>query len=172
MQASPEARLVLTLIDVASHLSKRGERLAAKEGLTTLQWLVLLQIAGDPNFPTRPGTRSRPGEGVLASEIAAARGVSRGNISTVVSALLARGLVQQREDPGDRRRKVLTATSAGRRALEGIEPIRRAANAALFSDLSDDEMAAFGRLLERCLRDLQGEDSPAAAIASDGGSAR
>jgi len=40
--------------------------------------------------------------------------------SRIVSALVERGLVERREDPDDRRAKVLTLTSAGRTLIEGL----------------------------------------------------
>jgi DNA-binding MarR family transcriptional regulator len=141
---APEAELVLTIGHVASHLSKPGEQLAARGGITTLEWLVLLQIAGDADFPSRD-RRPCPGGGVLAFEIARERDVSRGNISTLVSASVARGLVRRRDDPKDRRRKVLETTEAGRRAApQRTEPIRREANESLFADLGREEWTPSG----------------------------
>jgi hypothetical protein len=49
--ASVEESIVLTLFDLSNHLGKLGEGLAGRAGLTTQQWLLLLQVAGDPNFP-------------------------------------------------------------------------------------------------------------------------
>ena len=92
---------------------RRGERLAAEAGLTTQQWIVLLQIAGDPNFPGAP--RRRP-VGVLPSEIAAARGVSRATVSAIVSALLERGLVEQIAD--DTQNAAGAGDDRGRRARD------------------------------------------------------
>ncbi len=141
LSESAEEALILTLLDLANHLARNGEAMAAQEGLTTQQWLVLLQIAGDPNFPASPRggaqqvTRGSETDGVLASEIAAARGVSRANVSTLVTPLLRRQLIRQTDDPEDRRRKRLTLTAAGREVIERLEPLRRGANQKLFADL-------------------------------------
>lgn len=131
LSASVEESLILTLLDVANHLTRNGEAMAAREGLTTQQWQVMLQIAGDPNLP-----RSEPanGDGVLASEIASARGVSCANVSSMVSTLLRKRLIRQTDDPRDRRRKRLALTRKGRRAIEGLEPLRRRANLELFKE--------------------------------------
>lgn len=140
--------MVLSLFDLSNHLQRRGEQVAATAGLTTQQWLVLLQIAGDPNFPTSARTSEDP---VLASDIARVRGVSRATISAVVSALKLRGLVREDADPADRRRRWLAITPAGIAALSAIEPLRRAANRRLLADFGDSDRKQMLDYLERCL---------------------
>jgi DNA-binding MarR family transcriptional regulator len=140
---SLEESLVLTLFDLANHLVRRGEKLALTAGLTTQQWLVLLQIAGDPNFPySERDTSTR----VLASDIARMRGVSRATISAIVSSLKARALIREDPDPEDRRRRYLELTPAGAAALQAIEPARRTANRRLLGELE-----RFLRYLQSCL---------------------
>ena len=48
---SIEESIVLTLFDLANHLSKSGELMSREIGLTVKEWILLLQVAGDPNFP-------------------------------------------------------------------------------------------------------------------------
>jgi DNA-binding MarR family transcriptional regulator len=150
---SPEESLILTLLDLANHLTRNGERLAREEGLTAQQWLLLLQIAGDPNFP-RPGNSAENGAAVLASNIATARGVSRPTISALVSSLVDKGLVSQTEDPGDRRQKALRATPAGLEILARIEPARHRANKTLLADFKPAEITLVLRMLRSCLDSL------------------
>lgn len=151
---SVEEGVVLALFDVANQLNKLGDEVAAGAGLTTQQWLVLLQIAGDPNF-ARPGGRSTAeGEATVASAIASARGVSRANVSTLVSQLIARGYVRQEEHARDRRRKRLLVTDAGRRALAGIETHRREANRRLLGGLAAAQRAQLLESLQACLEHL------------------
>jgi DNA-binding MarR family transcriptional regulator len=147
---STEESLILTLLDLANHLARNGERLAQLEGLTVQQWLLLLQIAGDPNFP-RLGAPAEPGTAVLASTIATARGVSRPTISALVGSLLQKGLVSQTEEPGDRRQKALRATPAGLAVLARIEPARRRANKALLAGFESSEISLVLRILRSCL---------------------
>ena len=150
-ETSVEESLILTLFDVVNYMAKNSEIMAIAGGLTVQQWLVLLQIAGDTSFP-RPAKQahSMPNR-VLASEIANARGVSRPNISALVAVLLRKRLVQQHDDPGDRRRKYLSITAKGLRALEQIEPVRRDVNTSLFADFSTDEIEVAGQFLQRLL---------------------
>ena len=103
-----EESVILMLFDVVNYMTKNSEILALVGGLTVQQWLVLLQIAGDPSFPDPHLPAQGGGTGVLASDIAQARGVSRANISTVVTVLLRKQFVRQIEDPIDRRRKFLS----------------------------------------------------------------
>jgi len=145
-----EEAIVLSLLDLANHLQRRGEKLAARGGLTTQQWFLLLHIAEDPNFPSA-ARGADPEPGVLASGIAEARGVSRANISSLLRGLLSRGLAKQIEDPNDRRRRRLVVTAAGHAALAAIEPSRRFADRGLLRGMSPAERRAFLGYLRTCL---------------------
>jgi len=149
-----EDSIVLTLFDISNELGKLGDGVASRAGLTTQQWLMLLQIAGDPNFAVPKDGPTRNGQGVMASEIARARGVSRANVSILVAQLLRMGLVSQAEQPDDRRRKHLAITSAGRSALADIESARHEANRNLFAGLTPTERRQLLRSLRACLERL------------------
>jgi DNA-binding MarR family transcriptional regulator len=151
--AGIEERIVLVLFDLANHLQRRGERLAAEAGITTLQWLVLLQIAGDPNFGERRGAADQP---VLASDIARERGLSKPTISAVVNALKERGLIREDRDAADRRRRRLVITAQGSRVIEQIEPHRHSANRRLLADLAVGDRRKLLAYLESCLGVLWG----------------
>jgi DNA-binding MarR family transcriptional regulator len=150
-EASVEESIVLALFDLSNQLSKLGEGLAGPAGLSAQQWLVLLQVAGDPNFHSPGGRGSLHARGVMASEIAEARGVSRPNVSALVAQLMAKGFVRQKEEPTDRRRKGLFMTARGRAALRRLEAGRRLANRALLADLTPDDRAALLQALRACL---------------------
>jgi len=153
-EPSTEESLILAMFDVVNHMTKNSETVALAGGLTVQQWLVLLQIANDPSFPQPAGPSSTNAAGVLASEIATARGVSRPNISALVGVLLRKGLVRQFEDAGDRRRKYLSITAKGVRSLQHVEPERRRVNASLFADFSTAEKELVLDFLKRCLANL------------------
>ena len=146
--AALEESIVLALFDLANLLVRRGDRMASDAGLTTQEWLVLLQLAGDPNFPaTGPAVATPP----LASDIARARGVTRATVSAVVTSLKQRGLVTMSPDPEDARRHRLTVTPAGAARIAEIEPARRAANRRLLDHLDEKERVAFHGYLLSCL---------------------
>lgn len=152
LASATEESIVHALFDLANHLTRRGERLAGEAGLTTQQWVVLLQIAGDPNFPRAPKVRP---DGVLPSEIAAARGVSRATVSAVVAALVERGLVEQTSDDEDKRRRRLRITAAGDRVVGALDPMRRRANRRLFAPLSAAQREELLTLLRQCMASLE-----------------
>lgn len=154
LQRTVEDSIVLALFDIANELGKLGDGVASGAGLTTQQWLLLLQIAGDPNFAVPADTPSRNGTGIMASEIARARGVSRANVSMLVAQLLRMGFVSQTEQPEDRRRKHLTVTDAGRRALANIESARHEANRNLFASLAPAQRKQLLDSLNACLERL------------------
>ena len=102
-----------------------------------------------------------------ASKIADARGVSRPAISALVTALLRKGFVRQRENPEDRRHKTLKITAKGREALDRIEPLRQKVNAAFFDDIPADEMKQVHGFLQGWLTRLwHPEDTETAAAAT------
>ncbi len=143
---------MLSVLDLSNQLGKLGEGLAAQAGLTTQQWLVLLQVAGDPNFHAPDGRAARSKGGVLGSEIALARGVSRASVSTLVAQLLGKGLIRRQAEAGDRRRKGLSVTARGRASLASLDVSRRRANRTLLAELGAKERAVLLNALRACLR--------------------
>jgi DNA-binding MarR family transcriptional regulator len=67
----------------------------------------------------------------------------------------ARGLIERREDPGDRRRYALHVTEKGRSTLEMIGRVSREHSQALFAALSEDEQRQLATFLQR-VADQQG----------------
>ena len=151
ISTSTEDSIALIMFDLVNFMIKYGETLVLNEELTAQQWLVLSQIAGDPNFPQPGGSKNKNTRGILASEIATSRGVSRANISAMIASLLRKQLVRQVEDPKDRRRKFLKLTAKGEKLMARIEPKRRSNNAELFEGFSTDELQVLHGNLQRCL---------------------
>ncbi|MCU0449065.1 MAG: MarR family transcriptional regulator [Bernardetiaceae bacterium] len=158
---SPEEQLVLTILELAAALSKRGDFISEQVGITTQQWIVLLYIYGDPNIPFI-GKKQREGgfahnSGLPPSAIADALNVSRANVSNMVNGLVDKQLVIQSQDEADHRRKLLTLTPKGIELIQTIEPHRRKANLALFSILKEkarhDLLFHLQQLLQRLHRE-------------------
>jgi|TARA_Y100000310_G_scaffold253669_1_gene260588 DNA-binding MarR family transcriptional regulator len=141
--------IIFLLFDIGNFFNKKGDLIAKKAGLTTLQWIVLLHIAREPNLPIVQDGGS-PNAGVLASEIAANRGVSRANISQVISILNNNGFISQADHPMDRRRKVLHITNKGINALKSIQDERRFLNDRLFEIIPSQNQL----ILVESLKDL------------------
>ena len=134
---------------------KKGDIIAKKAGLTTLQWIVLLNIARDPNLPIVQNGEATH-SGVLASEIAANRGVSRANISPIISTLIKNKLITQKDHPKDRRRKTLHVSEKGMSALKSIQDERRFLNDRLFDMISNDDQTVLTHSLKRLLNTVSG----------------
>lgn len=133
-----EDAIVVTLKDLVNHLERLEERLVRERGVTPLEWNVLLQIAGDPNFPETPDK----GADLLASDIAASRGLSRPHISAAVNGLTTKGFITQNPAPADRRRRLLKLTDAGKELIKALAPVRRKRTTQVFKGLDDAGLSA------------------------------
>ena len=71
----------------------------------------------------------------------------------VVDALEARGLVERRPDPADRRAALVTATEEGRRLTEVLSEARRAATEEYLAVLSAEDRAELDRILRLLAED-------------------
>ncbi|HEX8120812.1 MAG TPA: MarR family transcriptional regulator [Solirubrobacteraceae bacterium] len=74
-------------------------------------------------------------------------GLSLPGASRAADALIRRGLVERREDPQDRRSKLLTITSAGREATGRITQARLAGFERFAASLTPEQRAALGAAL-------------------------
>jgi DNA-binding MarR family transcriptional regulator len=145
--------LVMNILEFANQIKKKGDIVTQREGITTQQWLIMLLLGGDRNHPyIEKGNHKRA---LMASEIADALGVSRPNITNILSSLIEKGLITQLEDENDRRRKRLTLTENATQMLERIEPLRRRANNKLFAHFSDDEKETILIFMKRCIEILE-----------------
>ncbi|MBT3497144.1 MAG: MarR family transcriptional regulator [Candidatus Marinimicrobia bacterium] len=147
--------IIFLLSDIGNFFNKKGDIIAKKAGLTTLQWIVLLNIARDPNLPIVQNGEATH-SGVLASEIAANRGVSRANISPIISTLIKNKLITQKDHPKDRRRKTLHVSEKGMSALKSIQDERRFLNDRLFDMISNDDQTVLTHSLKRLLNTVSG----------------
>ena len=67
--------------------------------------------------------------------------------SRAADALIRRGLIERREDPGDRRSKLLTITAAGREATGRLTAARLAAFERFAASLTDEQRDALSAAL-------------------------
>ncbi|MFI9597785.1 MarR family winged helix-turn-helix transcriptional regulator [Nonomuraea sp. NPDC052265] len=78
-------------------------------------------------------------------------GIDRSDVVTGVSALVGRGFVQQRPDPADGRRNIVTLTPAGKQHLERLSVLITEAQEELLHALSPAESQMIVDLLKRVL---------------------
>ena len=128
-----------------SILSNRIEARFADQGLTLMQWIVLLYL--------------RDGLARTASDIAREFRHDSGALTRVIDQLEQRGLLTRERSAKDRRAVELHLTRVGRKTIEKLLPkVVGELNDAL-SPLSREEFAQFQGFLVRILDHLQ-PDSP------------
>lgn len=88
-------------------------------------------------------------EALRLNELAEQLRIAPRSATEVVDDLQARGLVERRSDPADRRATLVALTEPGRDALRAIEAARRAEADRFFSDLSPDDRAQLSRILRK-----------------------
>lgn len=104
------------------------------QGLAPHQYRALRTIAPEPVRPAR-----------LAEQLE----ITPRAVTDVVDALDERGLVEVRQDPRDRRAKLVTITEAGAAVLREVRVARAAAAERSFDVLDAEERATLARLLRR-----------------------
>lgn len=78
-------------------------------------------------------------------------GIDRSDMHAMVNELADQGLVVRSPDPGDRRRNIVTITSAGQRRLEELDSALGRVQETLLGALSADERDHLAGLLTRVL---------------------
>jgi DNA-binding MarR family transcriptional regulator len=134
----PVTMEVVELIgDVVSRFYADYEEAAADHTLTGAQARLLSLLSLEP-LPMRKLARKLKCE--------------PSNVTGIVDRLEARGLVERRPDPADRRVKLAAATDEGRRVARSLRESLRFAREPL-AGLSDEERLALRGLLRRMLED-------------------
>ncbi len=85
-------------------------------------------------------------------EIARAMVKAAQSITGLVDRLVARGFVETKGDPKDRRKTLVVLTDAGRAKLQEAWPVSNKAGEELFRSLSDQDLGSLGSICEK-LRD-------------------
>src|SRR4051812_48582799 len=96
------------------------------------------------------------------TELAELLAVTKQAAIKVVDEMEARGFVQRRPDPSDRRAKVLSLTERGQKVRRAAIAGSRRMEAELRRDLSDDQVEAFRAVLLRFLQRHDALDDAAA----------
>ena len=122
----------------------RDRMAAAGIGLTPVQYAALATLDAHP--------------GLDQASLAAAIAYDKVTIGGVVDRLLAKGLVDRRPSPTDRRAKTVRLTEAGAALLARARPEVWALQAEILAPLSGDEQRQFLGLLSR----ITGAAGPAA----------
>ncbi|HVY14607.1 MAG TPA: MarR family transcriptional regulator [Rhodopila sp.] len=113
-------------------------------GLTEATWLPLIHIARAP-APMRQ------------KDLAASLVLDGSSVVRLLDALETAGLIERREESGDRRAKIITVTGRGLAVIEQVEAASREVRAATLVGLSDQDLEGATRVLELVCRNLAAE---------------
>jgi MarR family transcriptional regulator for hemolysin len=123
-----EQELIMLLNVVSRAYRKVANRVLAAHGLSDSQALPIL-------FLSRLGDGARIG--VLAEHV----GVEVPSLVRQIDQLCAAGLVERRDDPADRRAKILHLTAAGRAQAAVIETLFLDVRSGLLCHINDEDLA-------------------------------
>jgi len=91
-------------------------------------------------------------------ELAEMTGVNAMSVSRAVATLEKNGRIAVSPDPANRRRKWLSLTAEGEKLYRTLRPEGERVAAFLFADLSAQEMALFGAMVDRLIATLEATD--------------
>ncbi|MFG1372453.1 MarR family transcriptional regulator [Xanthobacter oligotrophicus] len=133
---SARERFGMLFVVVARHWRSALDASLADMGLSDATWSPLLHIG-------------RSGGGLSQKDLAARVGIDGSSLVRLLDILAAKGLIERRQDPGDRRANLLFLTPAGREAMAEIQRLLNGIEARMLADLDDAEMEAVTKALER-----------------------
>ena len=117
--------LLNVLHDVARALRTRFDQTArVAHGMTRAQWIILLRLDRQP--------------GMSQNEVATICEVEPITVARLIDRLEARGLVERRADPADRRIRRLHLLPAAKPILETINAARESMNARITAGLDEN----------------------------------
>ena len=145
MNGPPPDDLLILLIDVARLVRTLADRRARAHGMTRAQWMILARL--------------RRHDGLTQRELAELLEVEPITVGRLVDRLAARGLIERRADPADRRCWRLHLRPEAAPVLAEIDTARRAFDAAATGNLPDSlRAAAIAALLQMKSNLLAGAD--------------
>jgi DNA-binding MarR family transcriptional regulator len=116
-------------------------------GITWREWRVIASL--------------RPGVSMRSSELAKHTQLDRPRTSKCITSLLAKGLIDRQNEPGDHRKAKVCLTEKGGGIYESFFPVVVQLNARLLQDLSPEELAVLDKAISNVQKQaevMQGED--------------
>lgn len=140
--------LMLLIHDVARLQRTRFDQRARANGMTRAQWVILARVSASP--------------GLSQNELAALLEVEPISVGRLVDRLEARGLLERRSDPGDRRIHRLHLLPGAEPILEEISRAREILGAELFDGIDAPTRSQLVDALVRMKNNLTAEVAPLA----------
>lgn len=148
----PRDRFGYVFLVLARRWRRRLEERLAEAGFTEATWRPLIHLA-------------EIGDGVTQKTLAFALGLDTSSLVRLIDILVARGLVERRIDPQDRRARLIHLTEDGRSVVERLRAILSAAEEPLLADLDDHQiesmLGVLGEIDRRLLALEADEPAPA-----------
>ena len=142
--AQYQAALIFRLyVHIVKGLTEISSEVLRDFDLTPVSFSVLMMLHGAREHALNPS---------LVCEVT---GESRANMTRISDDLLSRGLIERVHSDDDRRRLVLTITTAGVRLVQKVLPRLNDRSGALFADFSAAETRTMVGLLKRQLRAIE-----------------
>jgi len=136
-----ETSILLGIYETAIKLVSKNVEFVQKAGLSNQQWIILIHLAKDPNLPYL--IREKHDKPMMASELADSLGVTRANITNLISVLMNKKLIKQIEDKSDRRIKRLVLTPKAEQLVKEMHPERMKSNKEHLKGLTTEEKKQF-----------------------------
>ena len=140
--------LLLLLHDVARLLRTRFDQRARARGMTRAQWVILARVHASP--------------GLSQNELAGLLEVEPITVGRLVDRLEARGLVERRSDPADRRVWRLHLLPGAEPVLEDISQAREILAAELLDSITPETRTQMVDALLQMKNNLTAETDPLA----------
>ncbi|MGI9425744.1 MAG: MarR family winged helix-turn-helix transcriptional regulator [Hyphomicrobiaceae bacterium] len=140
MSPDDEHYIGYTMTDVARLLRTVFERRVRSLGLTRAQWVVIARVHRHP--------------GLSQTEVAVLLEIEKATAGRLVDRMEAKGWLERRPDPNDRRVNRLHLTAEAERLHALIWPIAETTVADALRDLSTSEQRALAKLMRRVKQQL------------------
>jgi len=140
----PERDLVAGVIQLSNLLMRHMAPVFERAGVTPQQWAILTAIAGAEQPLTLAG-------------LARVMLVSKQNMTGMVARLEQLALVERQGDPQDLRSSRLVLTRRGRATVDKLRPAYEEWRRGLGGEISERELAAVTRTVDRLIERLQRE---------------
>ena len=128
-----ETHLGYWLRYVSNHVSQAFARKVEARGVTVAEWVVLRELYdADDALPAR-----------IAERI----GMTRGAITRLADRLLAKALIERRDNPQDGRSQLLRLSETGRALVPELARLADRNDAEFFDHLTPDDRARLERIL-------------------------
>ena len=144
---------LIVLHDVARIMRTRFDQRARARGMTRAQWVILGRLSRQP--------------GISQNEMATICEVEPITVGRLIDRLEARGLVERRADPADRRIRRLHLLPAAQPILDEITSYRELLTDAVFSGVDERERSQLVDILLHIKNNLNadGANAPQMAVA-------